>query len=118
LTPSGDDLLAGLALGLRTATGGLPKPFGRAIVDATEGRTTDLARVRVRYAVEGRADEYTDAVLRALVMDASADLGAEVTRMLGYGHTSGLDTLVGVVTGLLLGLGGCGAGIQVARVLP
>ena len=104
LTPSGDDLLAGLALGLRAAQGSLQEEVGRAISGATEGRTTDLARARVHHAVDGHADEYTDAVLRALVMDTDPGLDGAVTRMLGYGHTSGVDTLVGLVAGLRLGL--------------
>jgi hypothetical protein len=104
LTPSGDDLLAGLALGLRAAQRSLPDDVGQAISGATTGRTTDLAVTRVRHAVDGHADEYTDDLLRALVMDAEADLGQAIAKLLGYGHTSGADTLVGLLAGLRLSL--------------
>jgi hypothetical protein len=117
LTPSGDDLLAGLALGLRAAGGTLPEAFGHAMYAATDGRTNDLARERVRHAVEGYADKYADAVLRALVMDADADVSGAVTGLVSYGHTSGVDTLVGLLTGVRLGLGAC-VRVRVARVLP
>jgi hypothetical protein len=104
LTPSGDDLLAGFALGIWAAHGALPNDLAVAIEDAIVGRTTDLAVARVQHAVAGRADEFTHAVLRALVTDDSGDLPVSVVRLLGYGHTSGADTLVGLLLGVRLGL--------------
>jgi len=101
LTPSGDDLLAGLALGLRASLGTLPDEIGIAIESAIVHRTTDLAVARVEHAVAGRADAYVDAVLRALLTAEASGLAASVVTLLGYGHTSGVDTLFG----LLLGVG-------------
>src|SRR5215212_2711385 len=57
LTPSGDDLLVGMALGLRAGLGTLPPELASALSAAIEGRTTDLAEARVRHAVAGRPDE-------------------------------------------------------------
>jgi hypothetical protein len=106
LTPAGDDLLAGLALGLRAARGDLPAPLAAALAGAVVGRTTDLAAARVRHAVAGHPDERTQCVLSALVMDPSADgLAAAVRDLLKYGHSSGADTLVGIVAGLVSGCG-------------
>lgn len=101
LTPAGDDLLTGLALGLRAAHGKLPVGLSEAITGAVVGRTTDLAAARVRHAVAGSPDEYTHAVLAALVMDQSAaSLPGAVRALLEYGHSSGADTLVGLLEGV------------------
>jgi hypothetical protein len=104
LTPSGDDLLAGFALGARAAGGHLSGELVLAIESAIVGRTTDLAVARVEHAVAGRADAYVDAVLRALVTAEEGDLACAVTTLLGYGHTSGIDTLVGLLLGVRLAL--------------
>ena len=106
LTPAGDDLLAGLALGLRASLGMMPPAFEAALASAVIGRTTDLAAARVRHAVAGHPDERTHQLLAALLMDATDDaLPAAVRALLEYGHTSGADTLVGLLAGVSLGLG-------------
>lgn len=105
LTPSGDDLLAGLALGWRAAAGALPEPLGRLLVAAVADRTTDLAAARVRHAVAGRPDEASYAVLIALLAAAdrsAVDVG--VARLAAVGHSTGVDTLVGLLLGVRLGL--------------
>jgi hypothetical protein len=106
LTPAGDDLLAGLALGLRAASGVLAPPLALALRAAVQGRTTDLAAARVEHAIDGRADEAVHRLLSALVSGAGAGLEAAVTAALAYGHSSGADTLVGLLVGLELGFGG------------
>lgn len=104
LTPSGDDLLAGLALGLRAARGSLPEPLAESVSSAINGRTTDLAAARVRHAVAGHPDERVHQLLGALVTHAEIDLAATVRALLAYGHSSGADTLVGLLVGVSLGL--------------
>jgi hypothetical protein len=107
LTPSGDDLLAGLALGFRAARGALPDALAAAILTAVDGRTTDLAIVRVQHAVAGRADEAVHRVLALLVggpVTGGSDVENAVRAVLDYGHSSGADTLVGLIVGLRLGL--------------
>ncbi len=106
LTPSGDDALAGLALGLRSAAGLLPAPLADALGRAVVGRTTDLAGARLRHAVDGRPDEATHAVLLALLTDAGPPMQIAVGSLLDYGHTSGADTLVGLLLGVRLGVSG------------
>jgi hypothetical protein len=107
LTPAGDDLLVGLALGLRASLGGLPSVFETVLKDAVSGRTTDLAIARVRHAAAGHPDERTHTLLAALLMDASPSaLPAAARTALEYGHSSGADTLVGLLAGTALGLGG------------
>jgi hypothetical protein len=104
LTPAGDDVLTGLALGLRALWGGLPLPLTHALQQAVIGRTTDLAAARVRHAVAGRPDEATHAVLAALLTAHGDAPDVAVRRLIDYGHSSGVDTLVGLVCGIRLGL--------------
>ena len=105
LTPAGDDLLAGLALGLRAGSGTLPEPLAVAIASAVEGRTTDLAAARVRHAVAGRPDERVHQLLMVLVSATDPRLDEAVTALLEFGHSSGADTLVGLLVGVNLGDG-------------
>jgi hypothetical protein len=104
LTPSGDDLLAGLALGYRAVSGSLPDGLGSTLRAAVHGRTTDIAVARVYHAVDGRADEAAHRLLAELVGGPGARLDAAVQDLMAYGHTSGADTLVGLMVGLALGV--------------
>lgn len=104
LTPAGDDALVGLALGLRTGLGSLPLALQSALFAAVEGRTTDLAVARVRHAVAGRADEAVHRLLGSLVAGDGEHLDEAVRTALDYGHSSGADTLVGLIVGLSLTL--------------
>lgn len=106
LTPAGDDVLAGLALGIWAGLGTLPEPLADALHAAVEGRTTDLAVARVRHAVAGRPDEAVHRLLSALVdgQHSPDDLEPAVRAVLDYGHSSGADTLVGIDRGLRLGV--------------
>jgi hypothetical protein len=104
LTPSGDDVLTGLALGIRAGLGTLPEPLAQALHAAVAGRTTDLAVARVRHAVAGRADEAVHRLLTVLVDGPADGLDLAVRAVVEYGHTSGADTLVGIDRGLRLGV--------------
>jgi Protein of unknown function (DUF2877) len=104
LTPSGDDLLVGLALGLRAGLGSLPAPLCSVLRLAVEGRTTDLAVARVRHALAGHADEAVHRLLSAIVGGTGEGLDDAVKTALAYGHSSGADTLVGLIVGLSLGI--------------
>jgi Protein of unknown function (DUF2877) len=104
LTPSGDDLLAGLALGLHAGLGSMPRPLCSALRLAVEGRTTDLAVARVRHALAGHADEAVHTLLATIVDGIGEGLDGAVKAALDYGHSSGPDTLVGLIVGLSLGI--------------
>jgi hypothetical protein len=104
LTPSGDDVLAGLALGYRAAHGTLPNSLGDALLAAIDGRTTDLAVARVQHAVAGRPDEAAHRLLAEIVGGSGEDLEMAVRGVVAYGHSSGADTLLGLIVGLSLGL--------------
>ena len=104
LTPSGDDLLAGFLVGV-AQPGGQPDPaLAEAIAMATRERTTDVAAARVRHAARGLIEERLEDVLTVLLTGDSAGLEPAVARAATWGHTSGVDTLVGLFLGLRLGL--------------
>jgi hypothetical protein len=104
LTPAGDDLLVGLALGLQAGLGTLPPELASRLLAAVEGRTNDLAQARVQHAVAGRADEAVHQLLTVLVDGPPDKLDTAVRAALAYGHSSGADTLVGVIVGLAVGV--------------
>jgi hypothetical protein len=104
LTPSGDDVLAGMALGYRAGHGTMPDPLADALRTAGVGRTTDIAVARVQLAVTGRPDQATHRLLTVLVSGSGDDLEMAVRDVIAYGHSSGADTLVGLIVGVALGL--------------
>jgi hypothetical protein len=66
------------------------------------GRTTDIAVARVRHAVDGRPDEAVHRLLTALLAADGSDLPGAVGSALDFGHSSGADTLLGLLVGLRL----------------
>ncbi|QNS07933.1 oxamate carbamoyltransferase subunit AllH family protein [Streptomyces xanthii] len=105
LTPAGDDFLAGLTLVAAlpgSALAPLP-PAVRTVLDGHRGRTTDLAAATLTEAAEGRARAELIDVLRQLADSPPPwDLNDPARRVLAFGHTSGSDTLSGLVAGLHL----------------
>jgi hypothetical protein len=106
LTPSGDDILAGLLVSLRllgeaTPNGGaavwLADWIGAAVTADADTRTTALAATLLHCAARGESGPEVGAVLRAVT--GREPLGPAVRRLLGSGHTSGADLLWGVLAG-------------------
>ncbi len=106
LTPSGDDILAGLLLALRLL-GGVIRGGTRAVwladwlsaavtSDAGE-RTTSLSATLLHCAARGQATGEVAAVLRGLAGQEPA--APAVTRLLASGHTSGADLAAGLAAG-------------------
>lgn len=125
LTPSGDDILAGLLVTLRLV-GEAGAPGGRAgwlagwlgaAVTADAGtRTTALAATLLHCAASGDTGAEVGAVLRAVAGHEPA--GPAVRRLLAAGHTSGADLAAGISAGCraALALGAPGSrprGVQV-----
>ena len=104
-TPSGDDLLAGLIVASRRLDPADPRwdAFAAALVAAAGGRTTDLGFARLRYAAEGELDERSEQVISALLSGDPSTVERSTRQLLGYGHSSGLDTLVGLILGIEVG---------------
>jgi hypothetical protein len=104
LTPSGDDILVGMVAALRfmgaVDSSGLA-PL-RQLIQWTAGRlTTDISVEYLHYACRGMVTAMVRDLLVALDRsDTVAALDA-VDRLRRYGHTSGMDCVLGVVTALL-----------------
>lgn len=102
LTPGGDDIVAGLLVGLRAA--GKPvllQQVRRAVGSRLAERTTAISADLLRLAAAGHASLEVLGLLAAL-HHHSADrlLAGSIDRLLAVGHTSGAD----LATGILLGL--------------
>jgi hypothetical protein len=114
LTPSGDDALAGFAavmtlLGEQLSADAAPRDVIAHIIAATAGpRTTRLSSVLLNHAACGEVAESLGNLLLALALPIEE--GGTVLRaadaLLACGATSGADTLLGVLAGLLTLEGG------------
>ncbi|MCC7104444.1 MAG: DUF2877 domain-containing protein, partial [Chloroflexi bacterium] len=104
LTPSGDDLLAGLCVAMARVWPGDWRPLAAAIARGSLEQTTTIGAARIRYATEGELDERSECALAALLGGPDQALERAVRELLAFGHSSGLDTLVGLVLGLDLAL--------------
>ena len=103
-TPSGDDLIAGLLVATRRMRGPRSNGLGEACLAVARGRTTDLSVARISHAVRGAIEEAQELVLAHLLAGTGKDLEASVQRAARCGHTSGGDTLVGLLLGVRLAL--------------
>lgn len=106
LTPSGDDVLAGLLVTLRhlgAATGcqkavDLAGWLGAAVTFDARTRTTPISATLLHCAARGEACPEVLAVLRGLA--GRRPLEAALRRLRGLGHTSGADLAQGIAIGL------------------
>ncbi|MFI0445101.1 DUF2877 domain-containing protein [Actinomadura sp. 6N118] len=114
LTPSGDDILAGLLVSLRLVGGAvrhggtavwLADWLGAAVTADAGTRTTALAATLLHCAAGGQAGGEVAAVLRSVA--GQEPPAPAVRRLLSAGHTSGADLAWGV-------LAGCRAALRLA----
>lgn len=100
LTPSGDDVLAG-AIATLWSTGALaPSPLAslrRALDRAARERTTEISAEYLYYACRGMVAGPLRSLLAALHHADTPAAIAAVNRLRGYGHTSGMDSILGVI---------------------
>lgn len=98
LTPSGDDFLAGLMIGLR-ATGN--RSAAAALWDWLEPQaaklTSAISRAHLAAAAHGEAHEALHACVEALFGANAPRWGVHLARLDAVGHCSGRDGLAGVV---------------------
>jgi hypothetical protein len=107
LTPSGDDFVAGLLLGLRileVAAGEDLAEIIAAIRRAARGGNL-MANSLVDLAAAGRAPEPMHKLAGALLEGEDAAVDAAVHRIVAVGHTSGADYATGLVMALRAGPG-------------
>ena len=100
LTPAGDDLAAGLLLSLvrwgHVLAPGLDgRALGREVIRLAYGKTTTLAANLIECAAQGQANERLVITLDGMVT-GQTDPVTCATYLANWGHTSGLDSLLGM----------------------
>jgi hypothetical protein len=107
LTPSGDDLSAGLLLAFARCPSLRPDSLdwdvlARELTAAAYARTTTLAANLIECAAHGQADER---LLRSLdaILAGNIDLEDVAESLARWGHSSGADSLVGISLAMELG---------------
>lgn len=107
LTPSSDDMLAGLVLlcVLYTKNSGCSQRASQLTAQVTarevHGRTTILSEEYLRQAASGRGNEPVMRLCAALLTGGRESVERETRRVLLIGETSGTDTVLGIVLGTM-----------------
>lgn len=98
LTPSGDDLLAGVLLTARALWGERAEP--RLVAAAAAVQTTRIAEAFLGWAARGQLIEPAHRFLLAVAAGDPAAARAAALALLPFGHSSGRDLISGVCLGL------------------
>ena len=107
LTPSGDDFVVGLLLGLR-ATAQLSSNFqvvcgiSQRLIHQARQKTTTLSANLIACGVDGQADERLVSALNG-ILTGSLPVEVCARRLMNYGGSSGGDALLGMAMALSLG---------------
>ncbi len=105
LTPSGDDVLAGFMSSLLLGAKALNRDIDYAmeinqtILSSVIGRTTQLSQRLLEDALLGEAPEPVSRAINALLMGNDDEVEEAVSALLAWGHTSGADSLLGILLG-------------------
>ncbi len=99
-TPSGDDLLVGLAAGLLATAHPLASPFAARLAAAAAGRTTALAETYLWHAGRGEFAERVQRTAAAVLGGDVIETGSAINDCMAWGASSGADLLVGMLVGL------------------
>jgi hypothetical protein len=120
LTPSGDDVLAGVLVALRHlgAAADVPRAvwlagwLAAAVTFDARGRTTPISATLLHCAAEGQAGPEVLTVLRAVAGHQAIE--PALARLLQVGHTSGADLAWGLRIGLaaVVALGAAATGVD------
>ncbi|TQS74901.1 DUF2877 domain-containing protein [Ornithinibacillus gellani] len=102
LTPSGDDYIVGI-LAVHAATSICSEAFIHAIQVLLDERiTTDVSREYLFYALQGAFSSTVVHVIHELTKkNTKNNLQARLEALLSVGHSSGADTVFGILVGLL-----------------
>lgn len=107
LTPSGDDLLTGMCASLSILHGtsnkfhSLLKDY---IMQYGLQRTTQVGYEYLCYAAQHEYHSHLVQMCSAILTKQQSDLTNVLEEMRGIGHTSGTDTLIGVLLGMKIGI--------------
>jgi hypothetical protein len=99
-TPSGDDLLVGLAAGLAVTDHPLARAFAAGVAQVATGLTTSVAESYLFHAGRLEFSERVHAASLAVLSGPEADLRNAMTAALAWGASSGADLLVGLLVGV------------------
>ncbi|MBS4218404.1 DUF2877 domain-containing protein [Bacillus sp. FJAT-49711] len=101
LTPSGDDHIVGL-LAVQAASRPFHPTFNEAVLSLVENEsiTTDVAKEYLYYAANGQFSSTVVSVIEHLIEDTDV-LPEKLESLLAVGHSSGVDTIFGILLGLL-----------------
>jgi hypothetical protein len=111
-TPSGDDLLVGLAAGLATTDHPMAGSFAAGIARLAAGMTTSLAESYLFHAGRLEFSERVHAAGMAILTGPEQEMRAAVSRALAWGASSGTDLLVGLLVGMEAGAPGLAARLR------
>lgn len=102
LTPSGDDMIVGL-LAFDAVTHFLSTRFYDKISELIENEsiTTDVAKEYLRYALKQEYSSTVSNMVNTLANGETEHFEKDFQKLLGVGHSSGLDTLFGILIGML-----------------
>lgn len=99
-TPSGDDLLVGMAAGLAIGHHPLARPFAAGVASLARGRTTAVAEALLWHAGELEFAERVQRAALAVVGDDQGEMRSAINASLAWGASSGADLLVGLLIGV------------------
>lgn len=101
LTPSGDDLLAGVLITWRhLGAASLSDRLGSCLFDAGVGRTTTISLAHLEAAAKGFGASPLHQLLDALIVNRHARVVEALDAAAKIGHSSGLDAIAGMVLAL------------------
>jgi Protein of unknown function (DUF2877) len=103
LTPSGDDMIVGL-LAFDAVSPFLSTSFYEKVSELIEGEsiTTDVAREYLRYALKQEYSSTVSNLVNALADGNGSNFEKVLHDLIGVGHSSGLDTILGILIGMLV----------------
>jgi len=109
LSPSGDDLLAGFMAGLRWTVNSFNGNVNRVdkinrTIAHVAGGTTMLGKQLLIRAAVGEVNEAVEGLLEAILACQVEEVRAATEKVLAIGETSGVDSIVGILLGSLLGI--------------
>lgn len=110
LSPSADDMLAGFMAGLRWTVNSFRGDVDRVdeinqtIVAHVAGDTTLLSQQLLKHGARGEVNEAVEGLLEAILAGGAENVKNATEKVLAMGETSGVDTVVGILLGLSIGM--------------
>ena len=109
LTPSGDDLLAGMLVALMAMPYTASQPsvdlLARCVTRHAAEKTNRISSAMLEQSAKGNGSAAQHRLLRCLLgVDTQPDISRATLELIQVGHTSGWDTLAGILLGIHVSL--------------